>query len=43
MSASHWKLDNLITIIFVNNQQADGHFTPAKGRKAAPNYLTDWR
>lgn len=25
MSASHWKLDNLIAIIDVNNQQADGH------------------
>lgn len=25
MSASHWKLDNLIAIINVNNQQADGH------------------
>ena len=23
--ASHWKLDNLIAIIDVNNQQADGH------------------
>lgn len=25
MSASHWKLDNLIAIIDVNNQQADGY------------------
>ncbi|HKS13945.1 MAG TPA: transketolase [Pseudomonas sp.] len=25
MSASHWKLDNLIAVIDVNNQQADGH------------------
>ena len=25
MSASHWQLDNLIAIIDVNNQQADGH------------------
>ncbi|QHF02074.1 transketolase [Pseudomonas asturiensis] len=25
MSASHWKLGNLIAIIDVNNQQADGH------------------
>ena len=25
MSASHWKLDNLIAIVDVNNQQADGH------------------
>ncbi|ELW82901.1 MULTISPECIES: transketolase [Acinetobacter] len=25
MSASHWKLDNLIAIIDVNSQQADGH------------------
>ncbi|KPW86406.1 transketolase subunit A [Pseudomonas congelans] len=25
MSASHWELDNLIAIIDVNNQQADGH------------------
>ncbi len=25
MSASHWKVDNLIAIIDVNNQQADGH------------------
>ena len=25
MSAAHWKLDNLIAIIDVNNQQADGH------------------
>ncbi|AJG12630.1 transketolase [Pseudomonas plecoglossicida] len=25
MSASHWRLDNLIAIIDVNNQQADGH------------------
>ena len=24
-AASHWKLDNLIAIIDVNNQQADGH------------------
>ncbi len=24
MSASHWKLDNLIAVIDVNNQQADG-------------------
>lgn len=25
MSASHWKLDNLIALVDVNNQQADGH------------------
>lgn len=25
MSASHWQLDNLIAIVDVNNQQADGH------------------
>ena len=25
MSASHWNLDNLIAIVDVNNQQADGH------------------
>jgi len=25
MSASHWQLDNLIAVIDVNNQQADGH------------------
>ncbi|MEI2265502.1 transketolase [Erwinia sp. CGal63] len=25
MSASHWRLDNLIALIDVNNQQADGH------------------
>lgn len=25
MSASHWKLNNLIALIDVNNQQADGH------------------
>ncbi|SPO54660.1 putative uncharacterized transketolase family protein y4mO [Pseudomonas sp. JV551A1] len=25
MSASHWRLDNLIAIVDVNNQQADGH------------------
>lgn len=25
MSASHWRLDNLIAIIDLNNQQADGH------------------
>ena len=25
MSASHWKLDNLIAIVDVNNQQADGY------------------
>lgn len=27
MSASHWKLDNLIAIVDVNNQQADGRST----------------
>ncbi|MFC5696763.1 transketolase [Pseudomonas sp. GCM10022186] len=27
MSASHWKLDNLIAIVDVNNQQADGYST----------------
>jgi transketolase len=27
MSASHWKLDNLIAIVDVNNQQADGPST----------------
>lgn len=25
MSAAHWKLDNLIAVVDVNNQQADGH------------------
>ncbi|ORL65112.1 transketolase [Pseudomonas putida] len=25
MSASHWRLDNLIALVDVNNQQADGH------------------
>jgi len=25
MSAAHWKLDNLIALVDVNNQQADGH------------------
>ncbi|MBF8740821.1 transketolase [Pseudomonas guariconensis] len=25
MSASHWQLDNLIALVDVNNQQADGH------------------
>ena len=27
MSAAHWKLDNLIAIVDVNNQQADGPST----------------
>jgi transketolase len=27
MSASHWKLDNLIAVVDVNNQQADGPST----------------
>ncbi|RUE88578.1 transketolase [Pseudomonas aeruginosa] len=27
MSAAHWKLDNLIAIVDVNNQQADGYST----------------
>ncbi|PBQ18964.1 transketolase [Pseudomonas congelans] len=31
MSASHWKLDNLIAIIDVNNQQADGHSSEVLG------------
>ncbi|VTP63070.1 Transketolase 1 [Serratia rubidaea] len=25
MSAAHWRLDNLIALVDVNNQQADGH------------------
>ena len=31
MSASHWKLDNLIAIVDVNNQQADGPSTEMLG------------
>ncbi|MFK0310165.1 transketolase [Pseudomonas sp. NPDC090233] len=31
MSASHWQLDNLIAIIDVNNQQADGHSSEVLG------------
>lgn len=31
MSAAHWKLDNLITIVDVNNQQADGPSTKMLG------------
>ena len=31
MSASHWKLDNLIAIIDVNNQQADGKSSEVLG------------
>ncbi|MDG9886039.1 transketolase [Pseudomonas putida CSV86] len=31
MSASHWKLDNLIAIVDVNNQQADGHSSEVLG------------
>ena len=27
MSAAHWKLDNLIAVVDVNNQQADGPST----------------
>ena len=31
MSAGHWKLDNLIGIVDVNNQQADGPSTKVLG------------
>jgi transketolase len=31
MSASHWKLDNLIAMVDVNNQQADGPSTQVMG------------
>jgi transketolase len=31
MSAAHWKLDNLIAIVDVNNQQADGPSTQVMG------------
>lgn len=31
MSASHWRLDNLIAIVDVNNQQADGHANEVLG------------
>ncbi|WP_370425474.1 transketolase (plasmid) [Pantoea vagans] len=46
MSASHWQLDNLIAIIDVNNQQADGHsseilaFEPIVGRWQAFGWYT---
>ncbi|WP_122856988.1 transketolase [Pseudomonas viridiflava] len=46
MSASHWKLDNLIAIIDVNNQQADGHssevlaFEPIVDRWQALGWFT---
>ncbi|RMO90023.1 Transketolase [Pseudomonas syringae pv. philadelphi] len=46
MSASHWKLDNLIAIIDVNNQQADGHssevlaFEPIVARWQAFGWFT---
>ncbi|WP_223473278.1 MULTISPECIES: transketolase [unclassified Pseudomonas] len=46
MSASHWKLDNLIAIVDVNNQQADGHssevlaFEPIVDRWQAFGWLT---
>ncbi|KPY88502.1 transketolase [Pseudomonas syringae pv. tagetis] len=46
MSASHWKLDNLIAIIDVNNQQADGHssevlaFEPVVDRWQAFGWFT---
>lgn len=34
-SASHWKLDNLITIVDVNNQQADGPASQVTGFEPA--------
>ena len=46
MSASHWKLDNLIAIVDVNNQQADGHsseilsFEPIMDRWKAFGWFT---
>ncbi|POP70711.1 MULTISPECIES: transketolase [Pseudomonas] len=46
MSAAHWKLDNLIAIIDVNNQQADGHssevlaFEPVVDRWQAFGWFT---
>ncbi|KWS88484.1 MULTISPECIES: transketolase [Pseudomonas syringae group] len=46
MSASHWKLDNLIAIVDVNNQQADGHssevlaFEPIADRWQAFGWFT---
>ncbi|MCD5994938.1 transketolase [Pseudomonas sp. CDFA 602] len=46
MSASHWKLDNLIAIVDVNNQQADGHssevlaFEPVVDRWQAFGWFT---
>lgn len=46
MSASHWKLDNLIALVDVNNQQADGHcsevlaFEPAVDRWQAFGWFT---
>ena len=48
MSASHWKLDNLIALVDVNNQQADGAsssvlgFEPLAARWEAFGWLT-WR
>ena len=35
MSAAHYKLDNLIAIVDVNNQQADGPSTAGAGLRAA--------
>ena len=35
MSAAHYKLDNLIAIVDVNNQQADGPSTADHGLRAA--------
>lgn len=46
MSASHWQLDNLIAIIDINNQQADGHsseilaFEPVEARWQAFGWYT---
>lgn len=46
MSASHWRLNNLIAIVDVNNQQADGHssevlaFEPIVDRWQAFGWLT---
>ena len=46
MSASHWKLDNLIAIVDINNQQADGYsseilsFEPAFDRWQAFGWFT---
>ena len=39
MSAAHWKLDNLIAIVDVNNQQADG---PSSGILAFEPLASRW-